>query len=133
MRAELPVIDNVCRTARPEQGLQNFAALVAYFVPVGLCTVALLDIRGFEPLDGIERCLLAVTGEAPGANRRSHQVHRTAELGQQALDDDPVDLAQHQPFRATGCTGDGADTLRGKAAFADVCVGGRTGFELESH
>ena len=71
-------------------------------------------------------------GHAPGADRRTQQMHRVAAAGQPVAEDEAVQAVQDQPLRAAGRRGHDAHVGGLQATLAQVLQGRRPGMDLQS-
>ena len=107
--------------------VEDLARPGRYLRAVGILAVTLGQVGCFEAVYRCERVGLPVAREAPRADRRADRMHRRTHARQQRRHDDPVELAQDQPLRATRGAGDRADALRREALLAYLLVSAGAG------
>ena len=114
-----------------QHGCDHLAPTLGDLRPVGCVRVALRDVCLFEAIDCSAWIRLGVTREAPAANGRADEVNGPGQARQHRVDNDPVELAQHEPLGATRGTCDRADGLGREPVATNLVQSNRAGLENE--
>ncbi len=101
VRSEHRMTEDFLHAIFAQHDLQDLPALGRDLVDIGVVAVALLDVCLFKSVDRGNGVILRIAGKTPCADRCSDQVNRAGEPRNDVFQDDPVDLAEHQPFRPT--------------------------------
>ncbi len=81
--------------------VEDLAALGRNLVDIRFLAVGLVEIGLLEALYRCQRVGLAIAGESPRPDRTADQVDRPNQLRHHSPQNRAIELAEHQPFRAT--------------------------------
>jgi hypothetical protein len=75
------------------------------------------EVGLLEALDRLERTALGIACKAPRTDRGADKVDGPAQTGDKRIYNDPVELAQDQPFRPAGGARHGTNQFRRESVF----------------
>ncbi|MDV7397053.1 hypothetical protein RZS08_36980, partial [Arthrospira platensis SPKY1] len=93
--------------------------------------VLLMDVIVLQPFEGGHGPIEAGRGHAPGADRRTHQIHRVVAGGQPLAKQEAIERPEDQALGPTGRPRHHPDVPRQKALLTNVSDGLGTGMDVQ--